>query len=318
MPRVSDLFTVEYGVNLELNALERDPSGVCFVARSAKNNGVTARVARLTDLEPIPAGTITVAGGGSVMESFLQPEPYYSGRDLYFLTARVPMSDAQKLYYCACLRANRYRYNYGRQANRTLREIELPEFTEIPGWVGAANLDMFVGRDRPAQVGSTALPSPDMLGLMAVGDLFDVGYGHSLELNRLVRTDPATGVPFVSRKSGDNGISAYVEPVEDMAPNPAGDLTVALSGNGVLSTFLQERPYYTAFHVACLRPKQRLSKWGLLYVATCIYANRYRFNYGRQANRTLALLQIPVPKTPAGWDAIDTMMQALPFSSQIS
>lgn len=135
MLKVSDLFDVKYGVNLELNAIEKTENGINFVSRTAKNNGVSARVARLPNIEPIPAGTISVAGGGSVMESFLQTEPYYSGRDLYYLTPKVELSDQEKLYYCTCLRANKYRYNYGRQANRTLKDILIPSKNEIPSWV---------------------------------------------------------------------------------------------------------------------------------------------------------------------------------------
>jgi len=135
MLKVNELFDVKYGVNLELNALQQTTDGINFVSRTAKNNGVSARVARLLDVDPIPAGTISVAGGGSVMESFLQTAPYYSGRDLYYLTSKVPLSDQEKLYYCACLRANKYRYNYGRQANRTLRDIFIPSPDEIPKWV---------------------------------------------------------------------------------------------------------------------------------------------------------------------------------------
>ena len=135
MIKVSELFDVRYGVNLELNALQLDSNGVNFVSRTAKNNGVSARVTAMPGITPIAAGTISVAGGGSVMESFLQTEPYYSGRDLYYLTARVPMSDQQKLFYCTCLRANKYRYNYGRQANRTLKDIFVPALEEIPHWV---------------------------------------------------------------------------------------------------------------------------------------------------------------------------------------
>ena len=135
MLKVSKLFDVKYGVNLELNALRQVSDGINFVSRTAKNNGVSAKVAKIPGVEPIPAGTISVAGGGSVMESFLQTAPYYSGRDLFYLTAKVHLSDQEKLYYCMCLRANKYRYNYGRQANRTLPEILIPSPDEIPTWV---------------------------------------------------------------------------------------------------------------------------------------------------------------------------------------
>lgn len=133
--KVSELFEVKYGVNLELNKLVEDPKGINFVSRSAVNNGVSAKVARIKGIKPIDAGMLTVAGGGSVLETFYQPEPFYSGRDLYYLKALTPMTVEQKLFYCMCIRANKYRYSYGRQANRTLRDIEIPALSEIPKWV---------------------------------------------------------------------------------------------------------------------------------------------------------------------------------------
>lgn len=136
--------------------------------------------------------------------------------------------------------------------------------------------------------------------MIKVSELFDVRYGHSLELNRLTITSKDKGLPFISRKMGDNGVAAYVEPIPNLAPNPAGELTCALSG-GVLSTFIQERPYYTAFHVACLRPLRNLTKPQLLYYCLCITENRYRYNYGRQANRTLPYILIPAFEEIPEW-----------------
>lgn len=132
---LSELFDVTYGVNLELNRMIHDPTGIPFVGRSDRNNGVTARVIPVPEIEPNPAGTLSVAGGGSVLAAFLQFEPYYSGRDLFYLTPRVEMSDSQKIYYGACIRANRYRYSYGRQANKTLKDLLIPDISSIPIWV---------------------------------------------------------------------------------------------------------------------------------------------------------------------------------------
>lgn len=133
--KVSALFEVKYGVNLELNKLTIDDTGVNFVSRTANNNGISAKVQLLPDVQPIEAGVLTVAGGGSVLETFLQPAPFYSGRDLYFLRPRRAMTVEQKLFYCMCIRANKYRFNYGRQANRTLRDLMVPAMEQIPDWV---------------------------------------------------------------------------------------------------------------------------------------------------------------------------------------
>jgi hypothetical protein len=136
--KVSDLFEVVYGSNLELNALEIDPDGVNFVSRTANNNGVSAKVKKVVGEEPIEAGVLTVAGGGSVAETFLQPEPFYSGRDLFYLRPKVPMTVEQKLFFCMCIRANKFRFNYGRQANKTLPGLLVPDITEVPAWADGA------------------------------------------------------------------------------------------------------------------------------------------------------------------------------------
>lgn len=127
--KVNELFEVKYGINMELNtcieAEDGDPDAINFVARTESNNGVSARVKPVEGKEPQPAGLITCAGGGSVLSTFLQEEPFYSGRDLYLLIPLQPMSKLVKLFCITVLKANKYRYSYGRQANITLPYLEL-------------------------------------------------------------------------------------------------------------------------------------------------------------------------------------------------
>jgi hypothetical protein len=140
--KLSKLFEVVYGHNLELNSLIKCDDGVNFVSRTAANNGISARVKPINGLAPTEAGVLTVAGGGSVLETFLQTEPFYSGRDLYYLQPKVSMTPEQKLFFCICIRANKYRYNYGRQANKTLRDLLIPDISQIPNWVNKAYGDV--------------------------------------------------------------------------------------------------------------------------------------------------------------------------------
>ena len=127
--KVKDIFDVKYGINMELNACiiadENDRDAINFVARTEENNGISAKVKLVEGKTPQPAGTITCAGGGSVLSTFLQPEPFYSGRDLYLLIPKTEMSDYTKLFCITILKANKYRYSYGRQANITLPHLEL-------------------------------------------------------------------------------------------------------------------------------------------------------------------------------------------------
>ena len=135
--KVKELFEVKYGINMELNtcieADSDDTDAVNFVARTESNNGVSARVKPVEGKEPQPAGLITCAGGGSVLSTFLQEEPFYSGRDLYLLIPLYPMSKLAKLFCITVIKANKYRYSYGRQANITLPYLELMLPTNAEG-----------------------------------------------------------------------------------------------------------------------------------------------------------------------------------------
>lgn len=123
------LCDVVYGVNLELvNCVEtdkNDPEAVAFVSRTESNNGVSAYVKPVPGVIPQPKDTITVAGGGSVLATFLQTQPFYSGRDLYLLYPKEDISRKAKLFLVTVIKANKYRYNYGRQANVTLPHLRL-------------------------------------------------------------------------------------------------------------------------------------------------------------------------------------------------
>ena len=127
--KVSDLFNVKYGINMELNTCiettSDDPEGIAFVARTAENNGVSAYVKRIEGKEPQPAETITVAGGGSVLSTFVQKRLFYSGRDLYLLLSKEDVNLKVKMFISTVLFANHYRYSYGRQANKTLPDLIL-------------------------------------------------------------------------------------------------------------------------------------------------------------------------------------------------
>src|SRR3989338_8030258 len=129
--KISDLFDVVYGVNLELVNIEesekKNKDSVNFVSRTEKNNGISAYVEIIDEIEPNPAYTISVAGGGSVLATFFQQEQYYSGRDIYILIPKKHFSEIEMIFYSYCIRKNKYRYNYGRQANKTLPDILIPE-----------------------------------------------------------------------------------------------------------------------------------------------------------------------------------------------
>jgi hypothetical protein len=317
MVRVEELFKVKYGVNLELNKLRicspMNKNSVNFVARTSKNNGVVATVEKIAGIEPIPEGTISVAGGGSVMESFLQPKSYYSGRDLYYLTSLVELTDEQKLYYCFCLQGNKYRYNYGRQANRTLKKILVPEPSEIPSWVCTERITEYKGFADSLD-DSTLDFDPREWHNFSYHDLFVIKKG-----KRLTKIELSEGVtPFLGAIDSNNGIRQYV----DVVPlHLANTITVNYNGCGVGEAFYQEAPFWASDDVNVLYPKFDLNKYIAMFLITLIRQGKYRFNYGRKWHKERmesSIIKLPINLNgEPDFEFMERYIKSIPFSASI-
>ena len=286
MKRLDEIFDIWYGVNLEVVNCEEDVQGIPFVARTTKNNGITTYVKTIEDIKPNPEHTLSVACSGSVLSTFYQPYEYYSGRDVYILQPKENLSVQEILFYCSAIEHNRYRYNYGRQANKTLKKIKVPDSKDFV----KQNCYHF----------ENPFPDIDILSIVnldeskvkvILSDIFDIKYSKSLELINC--EEIKNGICFVSRTSANNGVVARIRQLDDLEPMPANAITVALGGS-VLSSFYQEEPFYTAFHIACLYPKMAMSREKMLCYCAIIEHNKYRYNFGRQANKTLKNILIPL------------------------
>ena len=137
---VSDLFAISRGNKFDLNKMTQarghEADAVAFVNRSGERNGIAAFVREVPGAKPYEAGLITVALGGSALSSFVQSRVFYTGQNVDVLIPKESMSLDEKLYYCLCIEANRFRYStYGREANRTLRTLLLPARSAVPDWV---------------------------------------------------------------------------------------------------------------------------------------------------------------------------------------
>ncbi|WP_421476039.1 restriction endonuclease subunit S [Agrobacterium tumefaciens] len=314
---MSDLFDLRYGHSLELNALEQSTSddAVNFVGRAARQNGVTARVRAVSGEVPAAAGTITVAlgGQGGAGVAFLQPFPYYCGRDVMILTPKLPMSEQEKLWWVACISANRFRYGFGRQANRSLASLTLPNKEEIPSWVNETNVDQFEGASKALDTTNHVLPPLETWKTFKYSDLFDIKKGQ-----RLTKAEMAAGdTPFVAAIDKNNGYRQFVTALPNHSAN-----TITVNYNGsVAEAFYQPEPFRASDDVNVLYPKFELNRYSALFICALIRQEKFRFNYGRKwhVERMVdTLIRLPVTKMmQPDWKLITEYMRSLPYSSSV-
>ena len=301
--KVIDLFEVEYGRNMELNALELDPDGVNFVSRTAKNNGVSARVKLVPGIEPIPGGTLSVACGGSVMETFLQPSPYYSGRDLYYLTPRVKMSNEVLLYYAMCLKANKFKFSYGRQANVSLPDLLIPCLDSIPDYVKTMSVSEYgKGLLKTVCFDKCEYTYEKTSELVRLDELFYDKSG--VASSNIIRSDEKLSenwIPYIRPSyRQETCIDAYVNKtlVSSEKIFPKGTLYVSTDGQGSHTySYVSTFEFVPNSNVTVLIPKRPMSIQEKLYYALCITKNRYKFSYGRKPKGE-RLKELLLPKYP--------------------
>lgn len=320
MVELKKLFSIVYGVNLDYDKMVESKNGIPFVSRTSQNNGVVGYVEKVKKKNPNPAMTLSLSVGGSVMECFLQEREYYSGRDLYYLKPKVGMSRRQLFYYCIVLRANKYRYSFGRQANKTLKDLLVPDLTEIPSFVATAPI--------PIKPSTKALSSGKRVSLkdkkwqwFLYKDVFQlIKISKSFDLNALELAPH--GIPYIGRTIYNNGLTNYVK--DDFSPkdiNKANCLTVVMVGESVTSTFYQKNDFVASQNMLIIRD-DRLNKYSGQFVATCINLEKYRFSYGRTL--TLSYIKnhkIKLPVTESGkpdWQFMEDYIKSLPYSAELA
>jgi len=138
--------------------------------------------------------------------------------------------------------------------------------------------------------------------LIELNKLFGVEYGNKFDLNKMAPAENyEDAIVFVGRSGTNNGVTAFVREYQDTEPYPAGLITVALGG-AILSSFVQSRPFYTGQNIAVLRPPDKMGLAEKLYYCICIRANLHRYGaFGREANRTIKTLPVPVRTGKPNW-----------------
>jgi hypothetical protein len=318
MLSVSDLFNVRYGHSLELVRLKTSDQeqGIAFVSRKMNDNGVSAFVERVDSIEPARAGELSVAlSGNGVLSAFLQERPFYTGYHVAILSPKQQLARNSLLYYCMCITANRYRYSYGRQANRTLGTIHVPSPEDLPEWVERTDVDCFIGAERTASAQSVELTDPPSWSTFELSDLFYIRKGKRLTKARMI--DGQT--PFIGAVDNSNGLTAFVG---QAAIHSGNTITVNYNGNGVAEAFYQPIPFWCSDDVNVLYPKFSLTPERALFICTVVRLERYRFSYGRKWHLDrMKAASIRLPSKSDGtpdWCFMDGYIRALPFSSQIN
>ncbi|GAB6012662.1 restriction endonuclease subunit S [Viscerimonas tarda] len=309
MKRLDEIFDIWYGVNLELINCVQKENGAPFVSRQSVNNGIVGYVEPI-DIIPNPANSLSIAGSGSVLATFFHDYEYYSGRDVYIAKPKQPLTKSQMLFYAYAIEQNRYRYNYGRQANKTLKNIRVPSLDELPEYVNAIDIQSPFS-EKPLLDEKIAL-NTSKWQWFRLTDLFDVERG--TRLTKEYREDGE--IPLITAGLENEGVNQFIG--NDEMTQYQNHITIDMFGN----SFFRDYAFCCDDNILVLKQKQPIiTKYIGIFIAAILHRDNYKYAYGRQyRQKNFKQHLIKLPTTVAGqpdWLFMENYIKSLPFSGSI-
>src|SRR3989338_61288 len=310
------LFDIKYGNGFELINLEQcgknDLNAVNFVSRTEKNNGISAFVKRIDEIEPNQAYTITVAVGGSVLATFLQPQQYYTGFHVLILAPKNKMNKIELLFYAMCIRTNKYKYNYGRQANKTLKDILVP--AQMPQEYKDIDLEKINTLKIVSVLNKNdfELKTNDWKKF-SLNDLFKITGSRTTPVLELEEYGMGK-YPYVTTQATDNGVGGFY----DFYTEEGNILTVDSAVLGYCS--YQSEKFSASDHVEKLIPKFQMNKYIAMFFVTILNLERYRYNYGRKCSQTRMeqiKIRLPAENGRPNFNFMENFIKSLQYSKSI-
>lgn len=129
-------------------------------------------------------------------------------------------------------------------------------------------------------------------------DLFECLKGNQNNMASLEQGN----VPIVSAKNTNNGYKGFAKPIPGKHPFSGHCLTINNDGDGGAGiAYYQPATMLLDSHVTALLPLCEMSKETMMFIATCITAQREKFGHGYSLNNArLSVFRVMLPTTDSG------------------
>lgn len=317
MKKISQLFKLSYGNKFDYGKMNPSDNGIAFVSRTSKNNGLVGYVERYNDIDPYPEGLISVSLGGTyLLSAFVQTNKFYTAQNVAVLEPINEMPLNVKLFYCKCISLNRHKYSaFGREANKTLKDIMVPDIEDIPEEFLKMEIPDFSSLSKPINDDSIEI-NPSDWKEFKYDDLFIIKGGY---YNKKPEKIKLGGIPFISATRENNGITGLFSIDDISLYHKDGStkfddfekkyfegncITVVNNGASVGYAFYQKGPFTCSHDINILYLRNyQLNQYIAAFLMTVIEKERYRWSYGRKwrpKRMPDSIIKLPVLKDANG------------------
>lgn len=331
---LNDIATLTNGNKFDKNKMSHDKPSINFVSRTGFSNGISDFVDKIDGTEPYPAGAITLALGGSVGSTFVQPKPFYTGQNVGVIKFDNK-SEKMKQFVAVVLNKvcstqfsafkNEINKHFKRDlsiplplkpsadpSNYTQDDIDWDYMETVMSRVTARAKDRLANLPQPTDKQKTPVDT-SAWGEFVVGELFD----NITRGTRLKKSDRKSGsTPLVTAGSENQGIAEHI--LENKELFDGVTLTIDMFGNA----FARNYPFYADDNILVLKTNvHTFNQIQFMAGSLAHLANEYGYtNQFRQNTLNNTTIKLPLKpsadpsnydQTDIDWTYMDRFMRAI-------
>ena len=331
---INKIFDIVSGNGFDYNKMiESEESSIAYVSRSASYNGVKAWVDPVDGVAPFEPGCITIALGGSIGSTFLQPKSFYTGEHMVVLKPKqaynIVMTTAIKLFLAMLIKfeCNMRFVAFGRELDTHIRDnftIQLPINGDGIDWKLIGKLSGGVYKDNLTSTKNSLhdFSSLDQWKYFKLRDLFKIdkergtfprGKVHSKD--ELLEGDEYF---YVGAKKKENGVMYRCGYCAEQI-SKGNCILFICNGQGSVGYANYMDVDFMASGDIALGYSDRLNKYNALFLVTILDKERFKYSFGRKWGKYLPDTEILLPSKDddVDWEYMEEYIKSLPFGDKI-
>lgn len=335
---INIFFDIEYGNKFDRNKMaEVDDKEIAFISRSASYNGVSTWVDYVEGVEPYAAGCLTVALGGSLGSTFLQPKPFYTAQNVAVLIPKIEYKSeltTEILLFIATLIKMECKLRFiafGRELNTHIKRdftICLPSTVDWKvDWkeLERITLDCLKNGLRVSSTTNRIHNFSDITSWkpFRIKDLFKkADRGKGLPRGKVHSKDDLLDGDeyfYVGAKKNGNGVM-YPCGYNEEQISKGNCIVFICNGQGSVGYSNYMDVDFMASGDVALGYNDRLNKYNALFIVTMLDKERFKYSFGRKWGRYLLNTEILLPSSDGknpDWDYMERYIKSLPFGDKI-
>jgi len=333
---LTKIFDIDSGNKFDLNKMiESQQTRIAFVSRTASNNGVSGWVELVDGVEPYPAGCLTVALGGSLGSTFVQPKPFYTGQNVAVLKDRKGgkvLSVEEKLLIAMLIKKeceSRF-VAFGRELNKHIKTdftICLPiKGDNVIDWNKISELSKgTISKVSLQSSNITSLPFSNIntWKRFKIKSIFKTEKNGKLPRGKVhSKEDLPDGNDFfyVGAKKRDNGIM-YRCGFDKSLISKGNCIAFICNGQGSVGYTNYIDTDFMASGDLALGYNENLNKYNALFLVTVFDKERFKYSFGRKWGKYLSNTEVLLPVQDNGepdWQYMENYIKRLPYGDKIN